>query len=91
MDENLPAASKDFFFRGIKIDKVLDVKYCQCPLPILKTRLALSKLSKGQVLKVITTDSASLKDFHSYCRINKQSLILSEEFRGAFVHLLRKQ
>lgn len=91
MDENVPTSTAENVFCGIKIDKILDVKHCYCPLPMLKTKLVLSKLPKGQVLKVITTDSTLLQDFSSYCRISSQSLILSEEINGTFVHLLRKQ
>ncbi|MCY4328556.1 MAG: sulfurtransferase TusA family protein [Endozoicomonadaceae bacterium] len=92
MDKKIPSlATTDNYFQGIKIDKTLDVSNYHCPLPVLKTKLMLSQLSKGQVLKVITTDSTSLQDMLLSCQLSPQALLFSEEICGTFVHLLQKQ
>ena len=40
----------------MNFDKELDARGLNCPLPILRTKKALSDLQSGQVLKVLATD-----------------------------------
>lgn len=49
-----------------KIDETHDLKGLHCPLPILKTKAALSKLDIGQVIHVIASDPLAPLDFKSY-------------------------
>ena len=44
-----------------KVDKIIDVTGRMCPVPIVKTALALRKINKGQILAVITDYPTSLK------------------------------
>ena len=81
----------DNVFQNIVIDKILDVKDCSCPLPLLKAKLVLNTLLKGQTLKVIATDKGSLRDFPSFCRISGNTLLLSGEFNDVCIHIIRKQ
>lgn len=46
----------------------LDLKGLTCPLPILKTKKALSKLKSGDVLCVWTTDKSAPIDFKKFCQ-----------------------
>ena len=39
-----------------------DVRGMNCPLPILRTKKALAKMTGGQLLKVLTTDKAAVTD-----------------------------
>ena len=48
-------------------DETLDASGLNCPLPILKTKKALSKMGAGQVLEVISTDAGSVKDIEAFC------------------------
>ena len=48
-------------------DKTLDTKGLACPLPILKTKKALSELPKGAKLEVLATDPGSVPDFTAFC------------------------
>lgn len=48
-------------------DEVLDVKGLNCPLPILRAKLTLSKMESGQVLHVMATDPHSVIDFQAFC------------------------
>jgi tRNA 2-thiouridine synthesizing protein A len=40
-------------------DHALDLKGLKCPLPVMKTRKALARLTAGQILKVEATDPLS--------------------------------
>jgi TusA-related sulfurtransferase len=43
-------------------DTTLDARGLSCPMPSVKTALALEKMSPGQVIEVITDDPVSKKD-----------------------------
>lgn len=45
-----------------KIDKTLDARGLCCPMPSVKTALALEKMETGEVLEVITDDPVSRRD-----------------------------
>jgi len=51
----------------IAYDEYLDAKGLNCPLPILKTKVVLTKMQPGQVLFVEATDPHSIIDFEAYC------------------------
>ena len=42
------------------IDRVLDAKGLNCPLPILKAKKALNQVPTGGVLQVLSTDPGSV-------------------------------
>ena len=45
----------------------LDAKGLNCPLPVLKAKVALNKMQPGEVLYVEATDPHSTIDFEAYC------------------------
>ncbi len=61
-----------------------------CPLPILKSKKLLSKLSSGDVLYVISTDSGSVRDFDAYCQQTGNILLGSNEADGKFHYYVQK-
>lgn len=71
-------------------DVTLDARGLSCPMPILRTKQALSKMVSGQTLYVIATDPGSVKDFDAFCRATGNILQESREERGEFHYLLRK-
>ena len=60
-------------------DRYLDAKGLNCPLPVLKAKLELNRMSPGQVLFVESTDSHSIIDFKAYCARSGHDLIHTEE------------
>lgn len=75
----------------INIDKELDVKGLNCPLPILRAKKALSDMASGQTLKIIATDPGSVKDFAAFCRQTGNPLLLSEETAKDFTFVIAKR
>ncbi len=51
----------------IKIDQHLDAKGLNCPLPVLKAKVALNKMQAGEILYVEATDPHATIDFEAYC------------------------
>ena len=73
------------------IDKEIDTRGLNCPLPILKAKKALAGLTSGQVLKVLSTDAGSLRDFQAFAQQTGNEL-LDQQTKGAdYIHVLRRR
>jgi len=72
------------------ISATLDARGLNCPLPILRTKKELAKLSKGETLEVQASDPGSVKDMSSFCQQTGHELISSENQDGNFTFVLRK-
>ena len=68
----------------------LDVIGEKCPMPLLKAKRALNGMVKGQQLKVLATDSGSVRDFHVFAQHSGNILLSSHEENGVYIHLLVK-
>lgn len=77
--------------RVMESDLELDARKLSCPLPILRTKRSLSQMSSGQVLRVLTTDPESPKDFAVFCRQTGNALLSSAEQGGEFIFLIRRR
>ncbi|WP_374337261.1 sulfurtransferase TusA family protein [Methyloversatilis sp.] len=75
----------------MEFDKELDARGLNCPLPILRTKKALSELSSGQVLRVVATDPGAVRDFEAFARQTGNTLLESSEANKEFVFLLRRK
>ena len=73
-----------------EFDRELDASGLNCPLPILRARKTLADMEHGQILKVISTDQGSLKDFEAFSKQTSNPLLSSGEEGGKFVFLLKK-
>jgi len=74
------------------IDKELDTRGLNCPLPILKAKKALADMASGQVLKVVSTDPGSTRDFQAFSRQTGNELVSQATAEnGDFVHVLRRR
>lgn len=73
-----------------EFDRELDASGLNCPLPILRARKALGDMERGQVLRVITTDQGSIKDFEAFSNQTNNPLLFSGEEGGKFVFMIKK-
>jgi tRNA 2-thiouridine synthesizing protein A len=65
-------------------DKLLDTKGLACPLPILKTKKALSQLPLGAKLEVLATDPGSVPDFTAFCETTGNLLVEHSQQDGIY-------
>lgn len=72
-------------------DKELDARGLNCPLPILRAKKALAEMSSGQVLRILTTDPGSVKDFQAFAKQTGHALLSSETVNNEFIFLLKKK
>ena len=73
------------------VDKELDTRGLNCPLPILKAKKALADMASGELLKVVSTDPGSLRDFQAFARQTGNELLEQNTAGGEFMHLLRRR
>ncbi len=72
------------------MNKVLDAKGLNCPLPVLKTRKALRDVALGDLLTVLATDPASTIDIRHFCNVSGQELIECSEVDGVYTFVIRR-
>ena len=72
-------------------DRQLDVQGLNCPLPILRTKKALSEMISGQLLHVLATDPGAVKDFHAFARQTGNTLVESNEDGPVFEFVFRRE
>ncbi|NVO05646.1 MAG: sulfurtransferase TusA family protein [Rhodoferax sp.] len=75
----------------MQIDKEIDTRGLNCPLPILKAKKALAELQSGQVLKVVSTDAGSLRDFQAFAKQTGNELLEQETQDTDYIHVLRRR
>lgn len=63
----------------MQADKEVDARGLNCPLPILRTKKALSEMQSGQVLRILSTDPGSAKDFEAFARQTGNELLSQAE------------
>ncbi|WP_422378681.1 sulfurtransferase TusA family protein [Roseibium sp.] len=68
----------------------LDLKGLKCPLPVLKTRKALTRLNAGDRLTVLTTDPMAEIDIPHFCNENGHELLEAERLDGGHRFVLAK-
>jgi tRNA 2-thiouridine synthesizing protein A len=71
-------------------DTILDLKGLKCPLPVLKTRKALTRLTEGDQLTVLTTDPMAEIDIPHFCQENGHRLLDTERTDTGHKFLLTK-
>jgi TusA-related sulfurtransferase len=75
----------------MQVDKEIDTRGLNCPLPILKAKKALAEIDSGQVLKVVATDPGSVRDFQAFARQTGHELVEQTSSGDEFVHCLKKR
>ena len=73
------------------IDQEVDTRGLNCPLPILKAKKALATMQSGQLLKVVATDTGSIRDFQAFAKQTGNELVEQQAVGGEFIHILRRR
>ena len=73
------------------IDKELDTRGLNCPLPILKAKKALAEMLSGQLLRVVSTDAGSTRDFQAFARQTGNDLVEQHMTGSDFIHVLKRR
>lgn len=74
----------------IKPDLELDLRGLKCPMPMVRTSLAIKHMETGQVLRAVASNPASMKDIPAWARVSGNEMLLAEEKDGTFPYVVRK-
>tara|TARA_Y100001960_G_scaffold298121_1_gene345060 strand:+ start:246 stop:476 length:231 start_codon:yes stop_codon:yes gene_type:complete len=69
---------------------ILDATGLNCPMPLIRTRLALRDVAIGESLKVMATDPTSYIDIRLFCETTGQELVSVEENEGVYTYVICK-
>ncbi len=72
------------------IDVLLELPGLRCPMPLLKTKQALSSMNAGQILKVVATDGGSWRDIPAFISLSKHALIKQEKTEIHYIFFIEK-
>jgi tRNA 2-thiouridine synthesizing protein A len=72
-------------------DKDLDARGLNCPLPILRAKKALTDMASGQVLRILSTDAGSTKDFQAFAKQTGNDLLSQTEADKVYTFFLKKK
>lgn len=70
-------------------DSELDARDLACPLPIVRAKNAMAKLDAGHILKILSTDPGSSRNFEAFCGQTGNELLASSEAGGQYSIFIR--
>jgi len=68
----------------------IDASGLACPLPLLKAKQGLSRLSSGERLVLLATDPGSERDVKAFMKLSEHSLVAFCVADGTYQFLLEK-
>jgi tRNA 2-thiouridine synthesizing protein A len=68
----------------------LDAQGLACPLPLLRTKQMLSRMSSGQKLVVQATDVGAWRDIPAFCQLAGHVLLGRRDDSGIYRFLIEK-
>lgn len=71
-------------------DRQIDCTGLFCPMPIVKTREAVSQMTVGQVLEMLSDDPASDPDMRSWARNTGHELLQVTRAGAVYYFVVRK-
>jgi len=66
----------------------VDARGLSCPLPIVRTAMAVKDLPSGSLVEVLATDPGSVKDFAAWSRTTGHRLLNSSVTDGVYRFVL---
>jgi tRNA 2-thiouridine synthesizing protein A len=74
-----------------KFDREVDARGLSCPLPILRAKKALADMPSGQILKIVSTDPGSVRDFQAFARQTGNALVGQSTLGKLYLHYLQRR
>ena len=72
-------------------DKTLDCLGLYCPMPIVKTSLAIDEMSDGEVLEVLADDVGIKEDMPAWCKTTGNEFLGIQEQDGEIKVYVKKR
>lgn len=74
-----------------EIAQRVDAKGLSCPLPIVRTAIAIKAMQPGEMIEVLATDPGSTKDFTAWAKTTGHELVESSVEDGVYRFVLRRK
>ena len=79
----------------VHFDDTLDVRDLNCSMSVVKARQRVTELEEGQVLRVLSADRGSVKDFQGWAKIANNIELLAQESEmdngsEIFIHFVQR-
>lgn len=74
----------------VEIDLAVDARQLSCPMPIVKTALAIKTIPSGALVEVLATDPGSVKDFAAWSKTTGNELVEESVDGGVYRFVLRR-
>ena len=75
----------------MEYQKELDARGLNCPLPILKAKKALAEMETGEVLRIVATDTGSVRDFQAFAKQTGNALVSHTQNGREFIFLMHRK
>ncbi|APW37058.1 hypothetical protein RD110_07505 [Rhodoferax koreense] len=75
----------------MQVNQELDTRGLNCPLPILKAKKALTGMQSGELLRVVSTDAGSMRDFQAFAKQTGNELVDQQTAGADYIHVLRRR
>lgn len=69
----------------------VDARGLSCPLPIVRTAIAMRALPSGELVEVLATDPGSTRDFVAWARTTGNDLVEQALEDGVYRFVLRRK
>ena len=76
---------------AMDVNRELDTRGLNCPLPILKAKKARADMVSGELLKVIRTDAGSVRDFQAFARQTGNEMLGQSEADRVWTFFLKRR
>ena len=74
----------------MQIDKEIDARGLNCPVPLMKAKKAMSEMQSGQVLRVVATDAGSMRDFPAFAKQAGHEMLEQQHVGEEYIHVMRR-
>ena len=74
----------------LQADVTLDCSGMLCPMPVVKTAMAVKKMEMGQVLKMIATDPGAPPDIDTWAQQTNNTLLSSQQEGKQFIFYIKR-
>ena len=75
---------------SVNADIEIDLSGLECPMPLLKAKLALNRMQPQEVLKVVATDPGSENDFYLFVKQSDHQILDFQKDDSAYFYWIRK-
>ncbi|WP_185231936.1 sulfurtransferase TusA family protein [Teredinibacter franksiae] len=74
----------------IETNLTIDAMGLSCPMPLLKAKQGLSKLNRGETLRLLATDPGSERDIQAFAKLSDHTLVSHESTDGCYQYIIQK-